>query len=259
MPEEDESGNVEYKLQILPGSTERLDRLVTQLSWRLTEGGGTCVYELGVRDDGALVGITLQDMRQSLAYLCAMAQHVGATVALQRLMTKTSTITSGTAGFDTLHVVTNAEEAQNLLGLQHGLPDTEYAGIPVPQDALTVELRSSTSPVDVTMPFDQSTHGPTSNQRTSFPQAPSVPQTITNTQPSTARRRALDARRDRRLARFEATIRAGAGLADEPTRTDASRPISSLHAPEHATGSLRFLAEAVIAQDEGRFVDYTSL
>ena len=47
-PEEDDTGNVEYKFQILPTSKDRFDRLVTQLNWRLTEGGGTCVYELGV-------------------------------------------------------------------------------------------------------------------------------------------------------------------------------------------------------------------
>ena len=85
-PEEDDTGNVEYKFQILPTSKDRFDRLVTQLNWRLTEGGGTCVYELGVLDNGTLAGIPLEDMRKSLSNLCAMAQLLGAEAEIRRLM-----------------------------------------------------------------------------------------------------------------------------------------------------------------------------
>ncbi|WFC96503.1 sporulation protein rmd1 [Malassezia brasiliensis] len=158
VPEEDESGNVEYKLQILPVSAERFDRLVTQLSWRLTEGGGSCVYELGVRDDGALVGISLDDMRQSLAYLCAMAQIVGARVLLQRLITKSSTNTSETTGFDTLHMATTEEEVHSLLGLARGLPPAKVINATISIDALAIELVSPTHATDLTLPFGAIKH-----------------------------------------------------------------------------------------------------
>ncbi len=56
VPEADD-GNVEYKLQLLSPSPARFARLVTQLKWRLLEGGGQAYYELGVADSGALVGL----------------------------------------------------------------------------------------------------------------------------------------------------------------------------------------------------------
>ncbi|WFD23359.1 hypothetical protein MEQU1_002048 [Malassezia equina] len=59
LPEENDQGNAEYKYYILPASADRFDRLVTQLRWRLNEGEGSCVYEIGVLDDGTLEGITM--------------------------------------------------------------------------------------------------------------------------------------------------------------------------------------------------------
>ncbi|KAI3623088.1 hypothetical protein CBS14141_003871 [Malassezia furfur] len=257
VPEEDESGNIEYKLQILPVSADRFDRLVTQLSWRLTEGGGSCVYELGVRDDGALVGISLDDMRQSLTYLCAMAQNVGAHVSLQRLITKTSTDTSETTGFDTLHIATTEEEVRSLLELQKGLPPADAIDTTICTDALAIELVSPTHATDLTLPFVRDTNKDTHVLTT---QAVDIPTTTTNSKtPSAARQCYLDSRRVRRLARFDATIQAGAGRGETPTRLDSPRPISDLCAPLHVPGALRFLVEATIVQDEGLFVDYTSL
>ena len=105
-PEEDASGNVEYKLQILPPTPDRFDRLVTQLNWRLMEGAGTSVYEIGVMDDGSLAGISQDDMRRSLAHLCAMAQSLGATAELTRLVS-----VAGTSA----RAVEDQSEAQALL------------------------------------------------------------------------------------------------------------------------------------------------
>lgn len=257
VPEEDESGNIEYKLQILPVSADRFDRLVTQLSWRLTEGGGSCVYELGVRDDGALVGISLDDMRQSLTYLCAMAQTVGAHVSLQRLITKTSTDTSETTGFDTLHIATTEDEVRSLLDLTRGLPPAEAIDTTISTDALAIELVSPTHATDLTLPFVRDTDKDTPRPAT---QAVDIPAATSNGKmPSAARQRYLDSRRVRRLARFDATIQAGAGRGETPLRLDSPRPVSDLCAPLHAPGALRFLVEATIVQDEGLFVDYTSL
>jgi len=64
-----EEGNVEYKLKLTNISPARFDRLVTQLKWRLLEGGGQAYYELGVADSGALIGLTRNDLEQSLETL----------------------------------------------------------------------------------------------------------------------------------------------------------------------------------------------
>jgi len=77
---EDDSGNVEYKLHLLNPSPARFTRLVTQLKWRLLEGGGQAYYELGVADSGDLVGLGRQELESSLDTLEMMAGEIGASV-----------------------------------------------------------------------------------------------------------------------------------------------------------------------------------
>ncbi|ESK91629.1 GTP binding protein 2 [Moniliophthora roreri MCA 2997] len=79
VPESDD-GNVEYKLQLLNPSPTRFARLVTQLKWRLLEGGGQAYYELGVADSGSLVGLSRADLERSLETLEMMAGEIGASV-----------------------------------------------------------------------------------------------------------------------------------------------------------------------------------
>lgn len=85
-PEVDQKGNLEYKLKILPPSRERFNRLVTQLKWRLLEGGGLAVYEIGVLDDGTLIGLDPDSMKDSLKLLSLMAAEVGAGCQVQRVL-----------------------------------------------------------------------------------------------------------------------------------------------------------------------------
>ncbi|KAI9570881.1 hypothetical protein HD554DRAFT_2017800 [Boletus coccyginus] len=79
---EAEEGNVEYKLQLLSPSPARFARLVTQLKWRLLEGGGQAYYELGVADCGTLVGLPRKQLEESLETLEMMAGEIGASVII---------------------------------------------------------------------------------------------------------------------------------------------------------------------------------
>ena len=79
VPESDD-GNVEYKLQLLDHSPSRFARLVTQLKWRLLEGGGQAYYELGVADSGDLIGLSRDELERSLETLEMMAGEIGASV-----------------------------------------------------------------------------------------------------------------------------------------------------------------------------------
>ena len=47
LPPEPEQGNVEYKLKLINPSNERFEHLVTQMKWRLQEGQGEAVYQIG--------------------------------------------------------------------------------------------------------------------------------------------------------------------------------------------------------------------
>lgn len=97
-----EEGNVEYKLHLINPSPTRFVRLVTQMKWRLLEGGGQAIYELGVADSGALVGLSPSDLRATLNTLRAMAAEIGARVIIAKeieVAVVVSSDTSVAAGF----------------------------------------------------------------------------------------------------------------------------------------------------------------
>jgi len=77
VPESDTTGHIEYKLKLQTSSPMRLAKLATQLKFRLVEGGGTALYELGVLDDGTLCGLPLADMKQTISTLGAMLRTLG--------------------------------------------------------------------------------------------------------------------------------------------------------------------------------------
>ncbi|CAN9510687.1 unnamed protein product [Ophioblennius macclurei] len=84
LPPEAEEGNIEYKLKLVNPTQYRFEHLATQLKWRLQEGRGEAVYQIGVEDNGLLVGLTEADMKASLRTLKRMAEKVGADITLLR-------------------------------------------------------------------------------------------------------------------------------------------------------------------------------
>ncbi|GAB0097647.1 GTP-binding protein 2 [Sergentomyia squamirostris] len=84
LPPEPQNGNVEYKLKLINPSQMRFEHLVTQMKWRLREGHGEAVYEIGVSDSGQLHGLDDADMDTSLRTLTQMADKLGATTSVLR-------------------------------------------------------------------------------------------------------------------------------------------------------------------------------
>lgn len=58
MQQEQEDGNIEYKLMLVGKSEKRIEDLATQMRYRMNEGSGECYYIIGVTDLGNLVGLT---------------------------------------------------------------------------------------------------------------------------------------------------------------------------------------------------------
>ena len=71
-PENDE-GNVEYKLRMTDTSSERIERLATQMRYRCDEGQSECIYHLGVEDDGTINGIFQRDYDLTMTALNSAA------------------------------------------------------------------------------------------------------------------------------------------------------------------------------------------
>jgi GTPase len=84
LPPEPQQGNIEYKLKLVNPSNHRLEHLVTQMKWRLREGQGEAIYEIGVEDNGLMTGLSEEDMISSLDTLREMARRLGATIEVLR-------------------------------------------------------------------------------------------------------------------------------------------------------------------------------
>ncbi|GAV07272.1 hypothetical protein RvY_17131 [Ramazzottius varieornatus] len=84
LPPEPPLGNIEYKLKLIPVNETRLQHLTTQLKWRLKEGFGEAIYEVGVNDNGKVIGLSDEDMNVSLKTMEGMAKSVGAEILLVR-------------------------------------------------------------------------------------------------------------------------------------------------------------------------------
>ncbi|XP_015585384.1 GTP-binding protein 2 [Cephus cinctus] len=84
LPPEPEQGNIEYKLKLVNPSSQRFEHLVTQMKWRLREGHGEAIYQIGVEDNGTLAGLSREEMKASLKTLRDMAARLGATTNVLR-------------------------------------------------------------------------------------------------------------------------------------------------------------------------------
>ncbi|THD28573.1 GTP-binding protein 2 [Fasciola hepatica] len=80
LPPELEEGNIEYKRKLVNPSPNRFEHLVTQMKWRLNEGGGEAIYRLGVDDDGRISGLEPKELAYSLNTLQRMAKRLNATL-----------------------------------------------------------------------------------------------------------------------------------------------------------------------------------
>ncbi|XP_020281954.1 GTP-binding protein 2 isoform X2 [Pseudomyrmex gracilis] len=98
LPPEPEQGNIEYKLKLINPSSQRFEHLVTQMKWRLKEGHGEAIYQIGVEDNGRLAGLTKEEMKTSLKTLKDMASRLGATIRVLRervIASSSSVLTQG--------------------------------------------------------------------------------------------------------------------------------------------------------------------
>jgi len=77
---ENDIGNVEYKSKLLNLDENRKQQLATQLLYRLREGNGECIYEIGILDDGKIFGLTEQELNQSIANLGVICEKVNAKI-----------------------------------------------------------------------------------------------------------------------------------------------------------------------------------
>ena len=76
LDQEDDYGNVEYKLKLVHPNQERIEQLTTQMKFRLQEGNGEAKYVIGVEDDGTPKGLSFQEMYRSLSIIFSLENCV---------------------------------------------------------------------------------------------------------------------------------------------------------------------------------------
>lgn len=93
------------------------------MKWRLLEGGGQAIYELGVADSGALVGLSPGDLCATLKTLRAMATEIGARVIIAKEIevVGSSDTSVAAAGFRSSHHKQNGSK-DNLRTAVKNLP-----------------------------------------------------------------------------------------------------------------------------------------
>jgi hypothetical protein len=124
------------------------------MKWRLLEGGGQAIYELGVADSGALVGLTPSDLRATLNTLRAMAAEIGARVIIAKEIevVGTSDTSLAAAGFGSPpHKQNGSKENQrmavkNLSRFQTSLMDSDSS----PRSFVSATSMTTSSSVDST-------------------------------------------------------------------------------------------------------------
>ncbi len=80
MEKEKDDGNVEYKSQLINLNENRIQQLMTQMAYRLVEGKGEAIYEIGVRDDGTLIGLPDNEFNESLDNLKKIVENINASI-----------------------------------------------------------------------------------------------------------------------------------------------------------------------------------
>jgi elongation factor 1-alpha len=66
-PPENSEGNTEYKRMMKDPSQLRMSKLITQMLYRLHEGKGNAIYQVGVEDDGKHSGLTRENIKETVA------------------------------------------------------------------------------------------------------------------------------------------------------------------------------------------------
>eukprot|EP01062_Namystynia_karyoxenos_P006215 TRINITY_DN1216_c0_g3_i2.p1 TRINITY_DN1216_c0_g3~~TRINITY_DN1216_c0_g3_i2.p1 ORF type:complete len:667 (+),score=239.48 TRINITY_DN1216_c0_g3_i2:127-2127(+) len=79
---EDDEGSVEYKWKLVGVSEQRLEHLVTQMKYRVTEGQGECLYEIGVDNSGLPKGLAEDEYRESIDTVRRMAAQLKCDVSI---------------------------------------------------------------------------------------------------------------------------------------------------------------------------------
>lgn len=80
-PENDEEGCIEYKRELNPNiNDKKIQKLITQMEWRIRQGNGKAIYMLGYENNGNAYGLCKTELIQTIEVLKNIIQKTTAKI-----------------------------------------------------------------------------------------------------------------------------------------------------------------------------------
>jgi GTPase len=86
IPQENDLGNIEYKLHILHTCNTRLNKLITQIKFRLNQGSGCAIYNLGYTDSGSPIGLSYNELYENLGLFHKLVENANGHITSIKIM-----------------------------------------------------------------------------------------------------------------------------------------------------------------------------
>jgi GTPase len=80
MPNKFGHGNIEYNMNLLDSSIPVIEKHAKRMKFRLNEGNGECIYEIGIDDDGNALGLSEEDLKISISSVYSISEKLHARV-----------------------------------------------------------------------------------------------------------------------------------------------------------------------------------
>tara|TARA_Y100000385_G_C12984337_1_gene589916 strand:+ start:361 stop:705 length:345 start_codon:yes stop_codon:yes gene_type:complete len=77
-------GNCEYKWKLISASPLKIQKLATQMDFRLRQGDGKAIYILGVKDNGFDTGMSKEELEETFNTVLKAAKIIGANIMRTR-------------------------------------------------------------------------------------------------------------------------------------------------------------------------------
>ena len=80
LEKEKDDGNIEYKRELLNLNDDKINKRMTQMKYRIIEGNGEAFYFIGIKDNGKIYGLNIEQYNESINNLKLIANKIDCTV-----------------------------------------------------------------------------------------------------------------------------------------------------------------------------------
>eukprot|EP01084_Bolivina_argentea_P126846 224492_1 len=82
---EDDDGFIEFKWKLICPLPERIQHLVTQMRYRINEGNGKCIYQIGVEDNGNPKGLSDVELNETIKTIYRLNKQLNGNIEISAI------------------------------------------------------------------------------------------------------------------------------------------------------------------------------